>query len=403
MSRLAFLDQEEPIRMKPTSLRQRTALALGLCVPLTVGLTAGTSGAVAAASQTAPFARTAPVTRAAPFARAALVTRAARGTRTAAAGHGLIPRQVYAPYFETWEKNTIPGIARKSGARYLTLAFLQTPKPGSCTVAWNGNPAQTVRPGDPYVGQIRQLRAMGGDVVPSFGGFSADQGGTEIADSCASVPKIAKAYETVVTTYGVTRLDMDVEANSLNNKAGIARRSEAIRLLQEWAARTHRTVQIVFTIGVEPWGLPNNCLNVLKSAVAYGVRFTVNIMAFDYYIEASETGIEMGTAALKALNGAHNQLGQLYPGLSQPRLWALEGITLLPGIDDYPKRTEVTSLADASSVESFAQSHKLPEMSVWALQRDNGRCPGARDSNHCSGITQPYWAFTDLLGAFTTG
>jgi hypothetical protein len=79
------------------------------------------------------------------------------------------------------------------------------------------------------------------------------------------VPKIAKAYENVVTTYGATRLDMDVEANSLNNKAGIERRSEAIALLQKWAARTHRTVQIVFTIGVEPWGLPGNCFAVLKA------------------------------------------------------------------------------------------------------------------------------------------
>jgi hypothetical protein len=364
--------------MMRTSLHPRRALAIGLCVPLTAVLAAGTAGAAAAA-------------------------RHATTTGPAATGHGLIPRQVYAPYFETWEKNTIPGIARKSGARYLTLAFLQTPKPGSCTVAWNGSPSQIVRPGDPYVGQIATLRAMGGDVVPSFGGFSADQGGTEIADSCASVPKIAKAYESVVTTYGVTRLDMDVEANSLSNKAGIARRSEAIRLLQDWAARTHRTVQIVFTIGVEPWGLPGNCLNVLKSAVAHGVRFTVNIMAFDYYIEASETGIQMGTAALKALNGAHKQLGLLFPGLSQPRLWALEGITILPGIDDYPKRTEVTYLADAGRLLSFAQAHKLPEISIWALQRDNGRCPGARDSNHCSGIPQPYWAFTHLLGGFTKG
>ena len=59
-------------------------------------------------------------------------------------------------------------------------------------------------------------------------------------------------------------------------------------------------MQIVFTIGVEPWGLPGNCLNVLKSAAAHGVRFTVNIMTFDYYIKASQTGIEMGKAAIKA-------------------------------------------------------------------------------------------------------
>jgi hypothetical protein len=292
-------------------------------------------------------------------------------------------------------------VARKSGARYLTLAFLQTPEKGSCTVAWNGDPRQIVKPGGRYVHQVRELRAMGGDVVPSFGGFSADQGGTEIADSCASVPKIAKAYESVVTTYGVTRLDMDVEARSLSNKAGIERRSEAIALLQKWAARTHRTVQIVFTIGVEPWGLPGNCFAVLKSAVAHGVRFTVNIMTFDYYIKASLTGIEMGTAALKALNGTHAQLGQLYPHLSQRRLWALEGLTILPGIDDYPKKTEVTTVADAKNVEAFAAAKGVNTLSIWAIQRDNGGCPGNGGANACSGIAQNPWDFSHALEPFT--
>jgi hypothetical protein len=267
-------------------------------------------------------------------------------------------------------------------------------------VAWNGIAKDTVKPGGRYVSGIAKLRAMGGDVIPSFGGFSADQGGTEIADSCTSVPKIAQAYESVVTTYGVTRLDMDVEANSLNKPAGIARRSAALRLLQDWAARTHHRVRITFTLGVEPWGLPGNCLAVLKSAVAHGVRFTVNIMAFDYYIKASKTGIEMGTAAIQALDGTHRQLGRLYPGLSQPRLWALEGITLLPGIDDYPKKTEVTYLSDARKVAEFARSHRLPLLSIWAIQRDNGGCPGTIDSNSCSGIKKPRWAFSHLLESY---
>jgi Glycosyl hydrolases family 18 len=335
------------------------ALAIALCVPLAATMT---SGAAAAATHPGRFAR-----------------------------------PVYAPYFETWTKDRLPSVARASGARYLTLAFLQTPKRGSCSVAWNGNRNQVVKPGGRYVGQIARLRAMGGDVVPSFGGYSADQDGTEIADSCSSVPKIAKAYESVVTAYRVTRLDMDVEANSLNNAAGIARRSQALRLLQGWAARTHHRLQIIFTLGVEPWGLPANCLAVLKIAVAYGVRFTVNIMAFDYYIKASRTGLEMGTEALKALVGTHHQLARLYPGLTPPRLWAMEGITLLPGIDDYPKKTEVTYLADARQVRNFARAHRLPLISIWAIQRDNGRCPGAIDSNSCSGIKQPAWAFSHLL------
>ena len=310
------------------------------------------------------------------------------------------PAPVYAPYFETWTKDQLPAVARASGARDLTLAFLQTPKRGSCSVTWNGDAKQPVRPGGRYTGQIRKLRAMGGSVVPSFGGFSADQDGTEIADSCRSVPKIARAYESVVTTYGVTRLDMDVEANSLNKPAGLARRSAALALLQDWAARTHRHVAITFTLGVEPWGLPGNCLAVLKSAVAHGVRFTVNIMAFDYYIKASKTGIEMGTAAIQALYGTHRQLGRLYPGVSRPRLWALEGITLLPGIDDYPKKTEVTYLSDTRKVAGFARAHRLPLVSIWAIQRDNGGCPGTIDSNSCSGIRAPRWAFSRLIEGY---
>lgn len=273
--------------MKRNSPWVRMVLALALCVPLMAVMTAGAA--------------------------------AAPGTRSAAAtwDHGRHPRPVYAPYFETWTKDKIPAVARASGARYLTLAFLQAPRRGSCSVAWNGNRRQVVKPGGRYTGQIADLRAMGGDVVPSFGGYSADQDGTEIADSCTSVAKIAKAYESVVTTYGVTRLDMDVEARSLGNKAGIARRSAALQLLQGWAARAHRRVQIIFTLGVEPWGLPADCLAVLKSAAAHGVRFTVNIMAFDYYIKASKTGLDMGPAAVKALTGTHRQLGRLYPGLSQ--------------------------------------------------------------------------------------
>ena len=326
------------------------------------------------------------------------VTTAAGAVSSAAVHHGWgRPAPVYAPYFETWTKDRLPAVARASGARDLTLAFLQTPKRGSCSVTWNGDAKQPVRPGGRYTGQIRKLRAMGGSVVPSFGGFSADQDGTEIADSCRSVPKIARAYESVVTTYGVTRLDMDVEANSLNKPAGIARRSAALRLLQDWAARTHHRVRITFTLGVEPWGLPANCLAVLKSAVAHGVWFTVNIMAFDYYIKASKTGIEMGAAAIKALYGTHRQLGRLYPGLSRPRLWTLEGITLLPGIDDYPKKTEVTYLSDARNVARFARAHRLPLISIWAIQRDNGGCPGTVDSNSCSGIRAPRWAFSHLL------
>ena len=149
---------------------------------------------------------------------------AGAATSAAATTYTPLPAHVYAPYYETYlAPNTasITATAQQSGARYFTLAFLQTPKKGSCTLDWNGNAAQ---PLDYYTADIASLRGLGGDVIPSFGGYSADQGGTEIADSCTNVSQIAAAYESVITTLGVTRLDMDVEAKSLNNTAGINRR-----------------------------------------------------------------------------------------------------------------------------------------------------------------------------------
>ena len=312
-----------------------------------------------------------------------------------------LPARVYAPYFEAWTSSRITTVARSSGARFFTLAFLQAPRQGSCSLTWNGYRSQPVVRGGRYTRQIAVLRAEGGDVIPSFGGYSADQGGTEIADACPSPARIARAYESVVTDYGVTRLDMDVEARSLTNRAGLARRSEAIGLLQRWAAARHRRLQIVFTLGVEPGGLPAADLNVLRSAVAHGVQVTaVNMMAFDYY--NSNKVSDMGAEALSALHGVHRQLARLYPRRSAAALWRMEGITLLPGIDDFPKKTEVTYLRDAREVLAFAAARQLPLISIWAIQRDNGGCPGVIDSNYCSGIRQSRWAFTRLLRPFTS-
>src|SRR5205085_12609579 len=101
-----------------------------------------------------------------------------------------LPAHLYAPYFETWTTDSIAATAQQSGARYFTLAFLETLGKSSCTLAWNGSRAQTITSGR-YIDDIASFRAMGGDVIPSFGGWSADQGGTEIGDSCKDVNAIA--------------------------------------------------------------------------------------------------------------------------------------------------------------------------------------------------------------------
>jgi len=185
-----------------------------------------------------------------------------------------LPAHVYAPYFETWTSDAITTIAQQSGARYFTLAFLETLGKNSCTLAWNGSSSQTVTAGR-YLTDIQSLRGLGGDVIPSFGGWSADQGGTEIGDSCKDPAAIASAYEQVVTSYDVTRLDMDIEGRSLTKSAGIDRRNKAIKLLQDWAAAHGRTVQIQYTLPTSADGLEASGVAVLQNAVANGVRIDV--------------------------------------------------------------------------------------------------------------------------------
>jgi hypothetical protein len=253
-----------------------------------------------------------------------------------------------------------------------------------------------------YASDIASLRAMGGDAIPSFDGYSADHGGTEIADSCTSVQAIAAGYEQVITTLGVTRLDMDVESNSLSNTAGITRRNQAIALTQQWAAANGIPLQIQYTLPVEQYGLDSNGEAVLQNAVANGATVTsVNIMVFDYYI-AKEGVVEMGQAAENAASNTHTQLQSIFPSLASAQIWSMEAMTMLPGIDDLRKKTEVTYEPDATTMLHFAQSNNMNLLSIWAIQRDNGGCPGTVDSNTCSGITQNTWDFSHILEPFTS-
>jgi hypothetical protein len=304
-----------------------------------------------------------------------------------------LPAHVYAPYFETWTTDSLTTTAQQSGARYFTLAFLETLSKTSCTLAWDGNKSDPVTK-NRYAADIGTLRStLGGDVIPSFGGWSADQGGTEIADSCKDVDAIAAAYEDVITRYDVTRLDMDVEGRSLNRTDGIDRRNKALKLVQQWAAAQARPFQVSYTLPTSASGLEPTGVAILQNALANGTRVdVVNIMAFDYYDRVTT---DMGAAAVAAANGTATQLQDI--GLS-----AQIGITLMPGLDDYPKKTEKTTVVpDAQAVLDYAKANGVNTLSIWAIQRDNGGCPGVTGSNSCSGIVQNTWDFTHLLQPFT--
>lgn len=308
-----------------------------------------------------------------------------------------MPAQVVAPYFEAWTGESPAELAAASGNKYLTLAFLQTATPGSCTAYWNGEPGQPISK-DTFGRDIARMQARGGNAIPSFGGWSADTTGTELADSCTDVDAIAAVFKSLVTTYGITRIDLDVEGDSIDNAAGIDRRNKAIAKVQRWAERTGRSVQFSYTLPTSTTGLEANGLAVLRNAVDNGARVdVVNLMTFDYYDGATH---DMAADTATAAAGLHGQLAALYPKKNSAKLWNMIGVIEMPGIDDYgPEETFTTE--DAVTVEKWAAARHINTLSFWALQRDNGGCVGTGGSDSCSGIAQDTWYFSHTFEALT--
>ena len=320
------------------------------------------------------------------------------GAGTWHGGRGL-PRDVFAPYVETYD--TTDGgpaaLAQESGARFLSLAFLQTATAGSCTAYWNGDTSTPISPSS-FGSDISAIQAAGGNVIPSFGGYAADTTGTEIADSCPSVTGIAQVFEQVITTYHVPRIDLDIEGTSLTDRAGINRRNEAVAQVEAWAAHRGLRIQFSYTLPTLTTGLDAEDDAVLENAIADHARISVvNLLTFDYYIGTEQ---DMVADTETAAAGTYTELQSLYPSDSPAEIWHMIGITEMPGIDDFGP-DETFSTADAVTILRWAEHQGLGLVSFWALQRDNGGCPGTQGAGTCSGVSQPAWYFSHVFEHFT--
>jgi hypothetical protein len=212
------------------------------------------------------------------------------------------------------------------------------------------------------------------------------------------VDAIAKVYESLVTTYHISRIDLDVEQTSLSDTAGIERRNQAIAEAEGWAAQHHLRLSFSYTLPTFATGLPAAELAVLQNAVAEHARIAVvNIMTFDYWYGTPQ---DMLTDAETAATAAEGQLASLFPGMPGKALWDRIGITQMPGIDDFGA-DETFPTSQAPALEQWAAAHGIGELSIWALQRDNGNCPGTKGAGNCSGVTQQTWDFSHTFEPFS--
>jgi hypothetical protein len=260
------------------------------------------------------------------------------------------PAHFAAPYLQlaSSDAGDMAAAMKASGNKFFTLAFL-IPK-GSCTAQWeDGGDAVGA-----FTSQINSLKSAGGNVIISFGGAA----GGEPAEKCTSVSSLTAEYAKVVSTYGVTRLDFDIEGNDLNNTAANARRDQALAALQ----KSNPSVQIDYTLPVAPNGLESNATSLLNDAKAKGVRVTtVNIMTMDF-----GNGQNALKDAQSAANATHTQLGKIFTGQSSSALWNMIGLTPIAGQND---DNEFFSQSNASTLESFAKSNGVGVLSFWEVDQ----------------------------------
>ncbi|MGW7003542.1 chitinase [Streptomyces sp. NPDC054933] len=257
------------------------------------------------------------------------------------------PAHYAAPYLQISgsDAGDMAADMKTTGVRDYTLAFL-TPKSG-CTPQWEDG-------GDSlgaFTSQVKALKSAGGDVIISFGG----EAGGELAQTCTSVSQLTAAYTKVVTTYGVTRLDFDIEGGVLDDSSANSRRDQALAALQ----KANPSVRIDYTVPVDPTGLESNALGLLKDAKSKGVNVNlVNIMTMDF-----GNGHNALADAESAANATHGQLAGIYGG-SSSQVWGRIGLTPIAGKND---DNEDFTQSNATTLERFAAAKGVQELSFWEV------------------------------------
>ena len=272
----------------------------------------------------------------------------------AAAAGSAFPAHYAAPYLQisSSDAGDMAADMAATGTKYYTLAFL-TPQSG-CTPEWEdgGNSVGA------FTSQVSAIQAAGGNVIISFGGEPNGNNPNEIAQTCTNVSQLTAAYQNVVNTYGVTRLDFDIEGSVLSDTAATSLRDQALAALQA----EDPAVQVDFTLAVAPNGLPTGTGSeyaLLQDAKAKGVKVSVvNIMTMDFGGGSNDLA-----DAESAAQGTAGQLSSLY-GISTSAAYGMMGLTPIAGTND---DGTVFSTSNAQSLESFAASNGVAELSFWEV------------------------------------
>ncbi|MFF9314254.1 lectin [Streptomyces sp. NPDC014748] len=298
----------------------------------------------------------------------------------AADGGGSTPAapMAVAPYlYNGWGSPPNPStITSATGVKWFTLAFVLSN--GYCNPQWDGS-----RPLTGGVDQqtVNTVRANGGDVIPSFGGYS----GNKLESSCSSAGELAAAYQKVINAYGLKAIDIDIEADAYSNPTVQQRTVDALKTVKN----NNPGLKVYVTIGTGQSGPDTSLINRAASAGLTVDAWT--IMPFDF----GGAGQNMGALTQRAAEGLKTALKNAYH-YSDDQAYRDMGISSMNGVTD---NNETVTVADFRTILAYAQQHHLARLTFWSANRDRPCTGGPADS--CSGVSQQNWDYTRVFAAYT--
>jgi cellulose synthase/poly-beta-1,6-N-acetylglucosamine synthase-like glycosyltransferase/chitodextrinase len=324
------------------------------------------------------------------------------GVQTRLAGTAVVHQTWFAPYVDVTLTPTYQFQSSTADlARQTVLGFVVAEPGTGCTPSWGAAyPLAQANQSLTLSSRIAQLEQDGAQPIVSFGG----QAHTSLDVGCTSVTGLARAYQSVINSYQLTAIDLDIEGAALNNFAAEQRRAAAVADLEQAARAAHRQLSVWLTLPVEPSGLQGNAISVISSMLQDHVSITgINVMTMDF-THAPAAGSTMLTSVESALNATHAQLADLFPRygirLRSQQIWQRLGATVMIGQNDIAG--ENFTVPDARGLVGFAGSTHLGRISMWSLNRDS-QCGSSFPetgllSNTCSGTAQSSLEFSQVFG-----
>lgn len=294
-----------------------------------------------------------------------------------------------APYVMPLANNppNLTSIMSASGIKAFTLAFVVAN--GGCTPAWEADAGLDNVSTDTQVGPIiNAVRAAGGDVVVSFGGY----GGTKLGETCGTPQATAAAEQAIINKYNLHALDFDLEEPEYENATSINNELGAAQILQRNNPGLYESITIPGTTsGTGYFG--QQLLNNAKS-----LGYTPN----NYTIMPFDGGFSGASSQINALQSFNTILMNTF-SWSSATAYAHEGISDMNGRTD---SGEYFYQSDFQTVLSFVENNQMARFTYWSANRDRQCNPPNNNgtlSGTCSSVPQNDWDFTKIIAQFSGG